>query len=163
MSHINLSWQVGGKNCTILCILFCNGYQVLTSALADLGANAFILINTKCAAKLADFLNASLEELPKPIPIYGYNGLVGQSITSILQIHLQVDGQKQYNVPFFITDFKNHNMILKRKWLAYLGLQFNVWNRQLIWPKIMPPTPSFIKEISIIMENFIWPQINTTH
>jgi len=77
MSHINLSWLIGGKSCTIPYILFCNGYQVLTSALADLGANAFILINTKCAAKLADFLNALLEKLPKPIPICGYNRLVG--------------------------------------------------------------------------------------
>ena len=77
MSHIDLSWLIGGKSCIILCTLFCNGYQVLTFVLADLGANAFTLINTKCAAKLADFLNALLKKLPKPIPIYRYNGLVG--------------------------------------------------------------------------------------
>ena len=92
MSHVNLSQLISGKSCTIFCILFHNKYQVLTSALADLKANAFILINTKCAAKLADFLNAFLEKLPKPIPICGYNRLVGQLITSILWIHLWVDG-----------------------------------------------------------------------
>jgi len=91
MSHINLSQLVEEKSCTISCILFCNGYQMLTSASADLEANAFTLIDTKCAAKLADFLNAPLKELPKPIPIHGYNGLIGQPITNILQIHLQVD------------------------------------------------------------------------
>jgi len=32
------------------------------------------LINIKCAIKLANFLNTPLEELPKLIPIYGYNG-----------------------------------------------------------------------------------------
>ena len=55
MLHIDLSWLVSGKSCTILCILFCNGYQVLTSVLADLKANVFTLIDTKCAVKLADF------------------------------------------------------------------------------------------------------------
>ena len=55
MLYVDLSWLVGGKSCTILCILFCNGYQVLIFVLADLGANAFILINTKYVAKLADF------------------------------------------------------------------------------------------------------------
>ncbi len=122
MSHVDLGRLVGGKSCTIPCTLFRNGYQVLTSALADSGANAFALIDTKCAAKLADFLNAPLEELPKPIPIRVYNGQVGQPITSILRIHLRVDGRRQYNVPLLITGLGNHDMILGRKWLAYLGL-----------------------------------------
>ena len=74
MLYIDLSWLVGGKSCTIPCTLFRNGYQVLTSALANLGANAFALIDTKYAVKLADFLNIPLEELPKPIPIHRYNG-----------------------------------------------------------------------------------------
>jgi len=74
MLHINLSQLISRKSYTIFCILFCNRYQVLTSALANLGVNAFTLINTRCAVKLADFLNIPLKELPKLIPIYGYNG-----------------------------------------------------------------------------------------
>jgi len=132
MLHVDLSRLVGGKSCTILCTLFCNGYQVLTFALADLGTNAFALIDTKCAIKLANFLNTPLEELPKPIPIHKYNRQIGQPITSILQIYLCIDGHRQYNIPLLIIDFKNHDMILKRKWLAYLGLQFDVWNRRFI-------------------------------
>ena len=62
MLYIDLSWLVGGKNCTILCTLFRNKYQVLTFALADSGVNAFALINTKYAIKLADFLNISWEK-----------------------------------------------------------------------------------------------------
>ena len=115
MSHIDLSWLVGGKSCIILYTLFCNGYQVLISVLANSKANAFILIDSRCAVKLADFLNALLKKLFKPIPIHGYNGLIGQPITSILQIHLQINGQRQYNIPFFIIDFGSHDMILKRK------------------------------------------------
>jgi hypothetical protein len=92
MSYINLGQLIGGKSCTIPCILFCNRYQVLTSALANSGTNAFTLIDTQYTIKLADFLNAPIEDLPKPIPIYRYNGWVGQPIMSILQIHLRVNG-----------------------------------------------------------------------
>ena len=75
--YINLRQLIGGKSCTIPCTLFCNGYQVLTSTLADSGANAFTLIDTQCAVKLADFLNTPVEDLPKPISICGYNGQIG--------------------------------------------------------------------------------------
>ena len=77
MLYINLSQLVSKKSYTILCTLFHNRYQVLTSTLANLGANAFTLIDTKYAIKLADFLNIPLKELPKPIPICRYNRLVG--------------------------------------------------------------------------------------
>jgi hypothetical protein len=60
-------------------------------------------------------------------------------------------------------DLGSYNIILRRKWLAYLGLQLNIQNRQLIWPETIPPTPSFIKEISITIKNFIWPKINTVY
>jgi hypothetical protein len=45
MSHINLGRLISGKSCTIPCILFRNRYQVLTSALANSGANTFTLID----------------------------------------------------------------------------------------------------------------------
>src|SRR6266567_6585752 len=82
---------------------------------------------------------------------------------SILRIHLYVDRHRQYNVPLLITGLGNYNIILGRKWLAYLGLQLNVQNRRLVWPKTMPLTPSFIKEISITIENLIQLQVNTVH
>jgi len=77
MSYVNLSRLVGGRNCIIPCTLFYNGYQVLISALANSGVNAFTLIDIKCVVKLANFLNTPLEELPTSIPIYRYNGQVG--------------------------------------------------------------------------------------
>ena len=161
--YINLGRLVSKKSCTIPYTLFRNRYQVLTSALANSGANAFALIDTQCAVKLADFLNAPLKELPKPIPIRGYNGRIGPPIITILRIYLRINRQRQYNVPFLIMDLGSHNIIIGRKWLAYLGLQLNIRNRRLIWPKTLPPTPPFIKEISIIMENLIQPQINTIY
>ena len=44
--YINLGWLISKKSCTILYTLFCNKYQVLTSALANSKANTFTLINT---------------------------------------------------------------------------------------------------------------------
>ena len=44
--YVNLGRLLSKKNCTIPCTLFRNRYQVLTSALADSGANAFTLIDT---------------------------------------------------------------------------------------------------------------------
>jgi hypothetical protein len=89
--YINLKWLISGKSCTIPCILFYNKYQVLTFALADSRVNTFTLIDTQCAVKLVNFLNVLIEDLPKPIPIYKYNGRVGQPIINILWIYLHID------------------------------------------------------------------------
>jgi hypothetical protein len=43
--YINLKRLISGKSCTIPYTLFYNKYQVLTSALADSGANTFTLID----------------------------------------------------------------------------------------------------------------------
>ena len=115
MSHVNLGRLVSRRSCTIPCTLFRNGYQVLTSALANSGANALALINTQYAIKLANFLNTPIKELPKPIPIRGYSGRIGPPITTILRIHLRINGRRQYNIPFLITDLGSYNIILGRK------------------------------------------------
>ena len=132
MSEVDLSRLIGGKSFTIPCILSRNGYRVKTTALADSGANAFTLLDAKCAQKISKFLNTPFKKLERPIPVKGYNGQTGKPITSILQIYLSVDGQRQYNVPFLITDLGHHDVILGRKWLAYLDLWLDVRNRLLI-------------------------------
>ena len=76
-------------------------------------------------------------------------------ITSLLQAHLRVDGWRQYNVPFLITDLGNHDIILGQKWLSFLDLWLDVRNRQLIWPTSLPPTPMFVKEITTSMQNIL--------
>src|SRR5436189_5390293 len=126
-----------------------------TTALTDTGANAFALLDTKYATKLSEFLNSPLETLETPIPVKGYNGNIGTPITSFLRAHLRVDGWRQYNVPFLITDLGNHDLILGRKWLSFLDLWLDVRNRQLIWPTSLPPTPMFVKEITTSMQNIL--------
>jgi hypothetical protein len=84
MSKVDLSQLLGGKSFTILCTLFRNRYRVTTTALADSRANAFALLNTKCAKKISKFLNTLIETLEKPIPVKGYNRQTGTPITFVL-------------------------------------------------------------------------------
>src|SRR5436190_22574242 len=115
----------------------------------------FALLDTKCATKLSEFLNSPLETLETPIPVKGYNGNIGTPITSLLWAHLRVDGWRQYNVPFLITDLGNHDLILGQKWLSFLDLWLDVCNQQLIWPTSLLPTPMFVKEITMSMQNIL--------
>ena len=80
MSEVDLSRLLGGKSFTILCTLSRNRCRVNTTTLTNLRANAFALLNTKCAKKLFEFLNTPLETLEKLILVKGYNGQAGQLI-----------------------------------------------------------------------------------
>ena len=122
MLEVDLSQLLGGKSFTIPCTLFHNGYGVTTTALADSGANAFALLDTKCAKKISEFLNTPMEMLEKAILVKGYDGQIGTPITSVFQTHFRINGRRQYNMPFLITDLGNHNAILSHKWLAHLNL-----------------------------------------
>ena len=163
MLDVDLSRLIGRKSLTIPCILSCNRYSIKTTALANSRANAFALLNAECTQKISKFLNTPFEKLERPIPIKGYNGRIGNPIESILRIHLRVDGRRQYNVPFLVTDLGHHDVILGRKWLAYLDLWLDVRNRQLIWPTNLPPTPSFVREISVTMYDLLNPILNLNY
>jgi hypothetical protein len=84
MLEVDLSQLLGGKSFTILCTLFRNGYRVTTTALANSRANAFALLNTKCANRIAEFLDTPMETLDKLILVKGYNGQMGTPIASVL-------------------------------------------------------------------------------
>jgi hypothetical protein len=84
MLEVNLSWLLSRKSFTVLYTLSRNGCRVKTTALANSRANAFALLNTNCARKISEFLNASLEALERPVPVKGYNRQAGKPITLIL-------------------------------------------------------------------------------
>jgi len=88
MLEVDLSRLLGGKGFTTSCTLYRNRCRVNTAALADTRANAFALLNTKCARKISKFLNTLLETLKRPVPVRGYNRQAGKPITSILQTYL---------------------------------------------------------------------------
>lgn len=163
MSDVDLDRLVGGKSFTVPCTVSHNGSKVDIITLADTGANAFVLVDTRCASQTAESLNIPIQNLPKPIPVRGYNGQKGKSIVSILRMNLCVDGRKQYNVPFLITDLGDHDIILGRKWLAYLNLWLDVRNHRLVWPESLPRTPLLMKETNTDMKALIKNDINPSH
>lgn len=163
MSEVDLSQLLGGKSFTVPCTLIRNGYGVTTTALADSGANAFALLDTKCAKRISEFLNTPIETLEKPIPVKGYDGQMGTPITSVFRTHFRINGRQQYNMPFLITDLGSHDAILGREWLAHLNLWLDVRNRRLIWPDDLPPSPSFIKQTTVDIKTLQGPTINLAH
>jgi hypothetical protein len=84
MSKVDLSWLLSRKSFTVLCTLSCNKCRVNTTALANLRANAFVLLNTRCAKKISEFLNTLLETLETLILVKGYNRQLGKLITLTL-------------------------------------------------------------------------------
>ena len=154
---VDLGRLVGGKSCSIPYTIFRNGFQVFSSALADSGANAFTLVNAKCAHKLSEYLATPFETLPALIQVRGYNGTGVQAITTVLRMYIRVDGRRQYNVLFLVADLGSIDLILGRKWLSYLGLHLDVRNRRLVWPEDLPPTPYFIKEVGTSIESLLRP------
>ena len=107
--------MIGRKSFTILYTLSCNRCRVNTTTLTNSKANAFILLDTKYAKKILEFLNTLIEVLERPVLVKGYNRQIGNPITSILQTYLQVNRRRQYNIPFLITDLGHYNVILECK------------------------------------------------
>jgi hypothetical protein len=122
MSKVNLSQLLSKKSFTVLCILLRNRCRVNTTALANTRANAFALLDTECAKKMSKFLNTLIETLEKPVLVKGYNRHIRRLIMLILQTHLQINRQQQYNVLFLVTDLGYYNVILSHKWLTCLDL-----------------------------------------
>ena len=87
MLEVNLSQLLGEKSFTIPCTLFRNGYGVTTTTLADSRVNAFTFLDTKCANKIAEFLDTPMETLDRLILVKGYDRQMGTPIASILQTH----------------------------------------------------------------------------
>ena len=83
--------------------------------MANTKANAFALLNTKCAKKISKFLNTLLEALERLVLVKGYNKQIGKPITLTLHIYLQINKQQLYNMPFLVTNLGYYNVILKQE------------------------------------------------
>jgi len=46
-------------------------------------------------------------------------------------------------------------MILGCKWMSYLGVQLDMWNQKVVWPKNLPAIFCFVKEIGITIKNLL--------
>jgi predicted aspartyl protease len=142
---IDLSQLLGGKQFTVSCKLVFNGYGFKTSALADTGANGYVLISTKYAQRLARFFPLTIHTLPTPIAVRGFDGQSHQAANQYVVLHLHIDGRKQYNVPMVLLDTGYHDLILGRRWFHQLNVQLNPRLGKLIWPADTPKSLDLVK------------------
>jgi predicted aspartyl protease len=142
---IDLSQLLGGKQFTVSCKLVFNGYGFKTSALADTGANGYVLINTKYAQRLARWFPLTIHTLPTPIPVRGFDGQSHQAANRYVVLHLHIDGRKQYNVPMVLLDTGYQDLILGRRWFDQLNVQLNPRLGKLVWPADTPKSPDLVK------------------
>ena len=103
---------MGGDYLTLPCTLSKNGNGVKLRALADSGANGLAFLDTRVAYDLAAFCNVSLEPLPRPIRVKGYEGKIQTAVAQFLCLHLRIDGRKIWNLPFLVLDLGSQDCIL---------------------------------------------------
>jgi antitoxin component of MazEF toxin-antitoxin module len=147
LTRLDLSLLLGGRHFTFPCTISLNGFAVSTYSLIDTGANGFIFIDEQFAQLLSSKLGWKAENLPFPsLPIKGYDGRRGPSITSYLRIHLTLDGRKIYNVPFLILPLGSHDIIIGKSFMEYFQISPNVAKRTLYWPPRHPKTTRAISQ-----------------
>jgi predicted aspartyl protease len=165
LTRLDLSLLLGGKHFTFPCTISFNGFAISTYSLIDTGANGFIFISEKFAWLLLQKLGWKIEKLPFPsLPIKGYDGRRGPSITSFLRTHLILDGRRIYNVPFLVLPLGNHDIIIGKTFLEYFNISPNIAQRKLYWPRNHPKTTSVITPgINIPRQILQRPAVQGTH
>jgi RNase H-like domain found in reverse transcriptase/Reverse transcriptase (RNA-dependent DNA polymerase)/Integrase zinc binding domain len=146
---------MGGSPLTVPCTLIKNGIGIDIDILADTGANGFAFIDTTLANQLCEGLGLKLTPLVRTIRAKGYDGRNGQAASHYLNIHLIVEGRRQYNIPFIVLNLGAHEVILGRMWFEYFRVNPDVAGRKLIWPLENTPTPSFIRIIRIARKDLV--------
>ena len=126
---------MGGRHFTIPCTLSRNGYGVRSSALVDTGANGFAFIDRSFATELSKFLNIQPIPIPNSLTIQGYDGKKATTVTHALIVHLTIDRRRQTNIPFYILDLGNHDIILGLRWMDYFNIWLNPRQKRLVWPE----------------------------
>ena len=56
-------------------------------------------------------------------------------------------------MPFYITPLRNHDIIIGYKWFEYFKVDLAILDRQLIWPKSLPPIYFFDKLVRVTRES----------
>jgi predicted aspartyl protease len=147
LTRLDLSLLLGGKHFTFPCTISFNGFAISTYSLIDTGANGFIFLDEKFARLLSRKLGWKLEKLPFPsLPIKGYDGRRGPSITSFLRTHLTLDGRRIYNVPFLVLPLGSHDIIIGKTFLEYFDISPSAAKRKLHWPPNHPKTTRAISQ-----------------
>ena len=154
---------MGGDHLTLPCTLSKNRNGVELHTLADSGANGLAFLNTHVAHDLAAFCNTSLEPLPCPIRVKGYEGKIQTAVVQFLRLHLKIDGRKIWNLPFLVLDLGSQDCILGRHWLDRFNVSLSARYRRLEWPAEFPPSYSIQIERIVKRKDIVKHPINPGH
>ena len=106
---------VGGKQLVFNCLVYANGRSIPLSVMVDTGANGYAFMNRKTARMARKLLNLTHTELPKPIPVTGFDDNQKHQLTHVTKAHLCIDRRNESEVPFLELDIGAHDIILGRK------------------------------------------------
>ena len=155
---------MGGPHFTYPCRLAKHGISIQLRSLIDTGANGFAFLNKPFAEKLQNFLGITPQRLLQPITIKGYDGKANNQITSYLSLSFIIDKRKMINMPFFLLELGNHDLILGRIWLEYFKVLPDVANKSLIWPKELPESSKpYYKEVILKRDQLVEKRPNRHH
>ena len=134
--------------------------------MVDTGANGYTFINQKTVRIAWKLLNLTRTELPKPIPVTGFDDNQKHQLTHVTKAHLCINRRNESEVPFLELDIGAHNIILGWKWLAVNDILVNYRRRRLIWPKDRPreaPPEIILTEVNNQPAKLPNIRANTTH
>ena len=149
MRHLDLTKLLGGPALTTRIALSKNGLTYKLPALLDSGANGYCFIDHSLLKSLSFFLKPSIHPLPSPVPVKGFDGKAGRTISHYTTLNLTVDKRLQSFTPFLITHLGNHGVIIGRSWLEHHQVLLDAAKRRLIWPSEYPPTVSYSRLIEV--------------
>jgi hypothetical protein len=86
---------------------------VVLKALADTGADAYLLIDTDTFILMKP-LGVIAERLQDPIPLIGFNGRPADPVTHVTHLTLTIQGFRQVSAQFMITGLGNRQAIIGR-------------------------------------------------
>ena len=111
-----------------------NGLSIASLSLIDTGAGGYGFIDAEFLSLIGNRLGATLIPLRKEVRVKGYDGHSPQGITHAMKFSIQIDGRRIDDEPFLVLNLGNHEIILRRKWLAEHDVLLDCKNRRLVWP-----------------------------
>ena len=106
---------MGGKQLVFNYLVYINNRSIPLSVMVDTGANGYAFMNRKTARMARKLLNLTRTELPKPIPVTGFDDNQKHQLTHVTKAHLCINRRNESEVPFLELDIGAHNIILDRK------------------------------------------------
>lgn len=129
-----LKGLLGGDTLLIDCTIANNGLTLQAKALPDTGADAYLLVSVRFAAKLSKYLQ--LERLYgfEPATVAGYDGKAKQIVDLALRGHFRVQKRTVWNAPLLVLDMK-HDVIIGKKYFERHDVLVDSRRKRLLYPE----------------------------